>query len=224
MPRVARFVAPGLPHHVTQRGNDGQRVFHDDADRSRYLTLLNQKAKDHGLSILGFCLMTNHVHLIVIPPEANTLAKAIGRTHLDYTNHFNARHGRGGHLWQNRFFSCLVVGPHLWRALRYVDLNPVRAGLVRKPWHWRWSSAEVHAGGADDFDLLDMERWREMTSGLNWRDELSVALEDEALDELRGHTQTGRPLADESTLRRLELQSGRSFEVGPVGRPFKRAR
>ena len=158
MPRVARIVVPSAPHHVTQRGNNHQDVFFVDGDHRVYLELLGERAERYGLAVLGYCLMTNHVHLVVVPSSEEALAKAIGRTHFAYTQYVNRLHGRSGHLWQNRFYSCMLDEPHLWSAMSYVERNPVRARIVRVAWRYRWSSAAAHVGGGDDSRLLDTAR------------------------------------------------------------------
>jgi putative transposase len=113
MPRIARIVIPGCPHHVVQRGNNRQDVFFGDDDRRRYLSILREQAQRHALNIFGYCLMTNHVHLIVIPSTEKSMPQAIGRTHWIYAQYLNRRHGRSGHLWQNRFYSCVLEENHL---------------------------------------------------------------------------------------------------------------
>jgi putative transposase len=128
MARTARVVAAGVPHHVTQGGNNRQDVFLTDDDRRYYLSVLRDRSQQAGLQLLGYCLMTNHVHLVVIPTRAESLAQALGRAHSWYAQRFNRRYRRSGHLWQNRFYSCPLGSSQLVRALAYVDLNPVRAG------------------------------------------------------------------------------------------------
>jgi len=123
-------VIPGLPHHVTQRGNNRQDVFFTDADREYYIELLGRQCEKFGLVIDGYCLMTNHVHLVATPRAADSLAKGVGRTNLYYTRYINRLHGRCGHLWQDRFFSCPLDDEYFWTALIYVERNPVRAGLA----------------------------------------------------------------------------------------------
>jgi putative transposase len=147
MPRVARIVIPGLPDHITQRGNNRQDVFFVDDDRRTYLALLKEQSERFGLAVVGYCLMGNHVHLIATPSAEGSLARAVGRTHFLYTQYVNRLHGRSGHLWQNRFYSCPLDGPHLWSAMCYVERNPVRAKLGRVAWSYAWSSAAAHTGG-----------------------------------------------------------------------------
>ena len=131
MSGVARIVLPGIPHHVTQRGNNRQDVFFVDDDRRVYLRILGEQSDRYGLAVLGYCLMANHVHLIATPSGDESLAKAVGRTDFLYTQYINRRHGRSGHLWQNRFFSCALDEPHLWAALRARDDQTQAAGLRR---------------------------------------------------------------------------------------------
>jgi len=137
MPRTARIVIPGCPHHVTQRGNNRQPVFFTDADHEHYLELLCEQSERFGLAVEAYCLMPNHVHLIATPEREDSLAKAVGRTNLYYTRHIHALHGRCGHLWQDRFFSSALDDEYFWNVLIYVERNPVRAKLVRRPWRWR---------------------------------------------------------------------------------------
>jgi putative transposase len=119
MPRTARIAIPEVPHHITQRGNNRQDVFFVDDDRRVYLSILKEQSEKYGLEILGWCLMTNHIHLIARPSTPESLAKAVGRTHFLYTQNINYLHRRSGHLWQNRFYSCPLGREHFWQALRY---------------------------------------------------------------------------------------------------------
>ncbi len=145
------MVAEGVPHPLTQRGNNRQDVFLQDADRRLYIKTIRTKAQGHDLTVLGYCLMTNHVHLAVVPKRPTSLARAVGHAHRRYTAAFNRKYGRSGHLWQNRFYSCPLGPGHLVAAPAYVDLNPVRAGLVGKARQYPWSIAGAHtAAGAGD--------------------------------------------------------------------------
>jgi putative transposase len=221
MPRVARIVVPGWAHHVTQRGNNRQDVFFVDEDRAVYLRLLTEQAELHGLSVLGYCLMTNHVHLVAVPAGEHSLAKAVGRTHFLYSQYVNRMHKRSGHLWQNRFYSCVLDETHLWRALTYVERNPVRARLVRQAWRYAWSSAAAHSGEAGPSELLDLAAWRREWRPDRWRKALQQP-EDETLSGLiRRSTHTGRPLATDGVLSKLERKLGRRLRALPVGRPRK---
>jgi len=210
MARIARVVVPGSWHHVTQRGNRGQTVFFDDADRTLYLQLLMLYARRWSVRIAGYCLMGNHVHLIAIPFRENALARSLGRAHLDYARWLNLRRGETGHVWQNRFFSCPMDERHRWEALRYVEQNPVRAGLVSAAEAWRWSSAEAHTGGVDRSGILDMAEWERQWTATAWRRALASGIGDAAMEErIREATRTGRPAADEEFVRKLEADQGR---------------
>ena len=221
MARIARIVIPEGPHHVTQRGNNGQDVFFVDDDRAMYLDLLRRYCDVCGLEIIGYCLMTNHVHLLARPSSEQSLARTIGRTHFLYTQYINRLHGRSGHLWQNRFYSCALDEAHLWSALRYVERNPVRAKMVRAAWEYAWSSAAAHCGGSDPTGLIRMDRWRELSEGLNWREMLREPEDAEDARRLRLHTHTGRPLGSDRFLSKVELAMGRRVRALSVGRPRK---
>ena len=225
MPRVARIVIPGLAHHVTQRGNNRQDVFFVDDDRRVYLTLLGKEAARFGLRVEGYCLMTNHVHLIATPDRAEALAKAVGRTHYLYAQYVNRLHGRVGHLWQNRFHSCALEGEYFWAALAYVERNPVRAKMVRRPWRYPWSSAAAHVRGQDPTGILDMARWdrlRAAWNGGDWSEALCRPADERTEAAIRLHLTRGRPLAGDSFLSKLEHKLGRRLRPLPVGRPRKK--
>jgi len=156
MGRSCRTVIPFAPHHVTQRGNNRRDGFGSDADRRPYLKLLAEETARYYVRVLGGCLMTNHVHLILIPEEGAAMAAALARAHSRYTLAFNKQREKTGHLRQSRFHPCVLDGRHLMRALRYVELNPVRAGLVWSALEWPWSSARAHARGLGD-PLMDWD-------------------------------------------------------------------
>ena len=150
MPRVARLVVPNIPHHVTQRGNRRQQTFFDAGDYRRYLSLMADACKAAAVEVWAYCLMPNHVHLIAVPGDEAALAQAMGSAHRRYTNDINRRHGWRGYLWQGRFISSPMDEAHLIAAARYVELNPVRAGLAADPADYPWSSAAAHLAGRDD--------------------------------------------------------------------------
>lgn len=225
MPRIARVVAVGEPHHVTQRGNNRQKTFFSQADRRIYLALLKTHCARWRLDVLGYCLMPNHVHLVVVPGRDNSLAKALGRTHYEYAVYLNGRRRRSGHLWQNRFYSTVLQGSHLAAALRYVDLNPVRAGLVQEATGYEWSSARAHVEVRDREGLLELEWWSEMRPFEDWAEVLLPSRADEAkAEEIRRATRTGRPLGDEEFVRRLEERQERTLVRGKPGPKGVRAR
>ena len=218
MPRIARIVLPGRPHHVTQRGNNRQDVFFVDDDRRAYLDILGEQSDRYGLAVLGYCLMANHVHLIATPSGDESLAKAVGRTDFLYTQYIHRLHGRSGHLWQNRFFSCALDEPHLWAALRYVERNPVWSRHVRLAWRYPWSSAAVHVGEAPA-GWLSLDDWSRAWTPAKWREALRAPDDEKLTAGLRRSTCRGRPLGSDGFLSKLEHRLGRRLRPLPVGRP-----
>jgi putative transposase len=194
MARIARVVVPDCWHHVTQRGNGRQTVFYRDEDCALYLKLLVQHCRRASVAITGYCLMGNHVHLIAVPASSTGLARALGRAHNDYARWLNVARGETGHVWQNRFYSCPMDERHQWEALRYIELNPVRAGLVAAPGEWRWSSAAAHLAGRDASGILEMATWIGQWNPQVWRDVLREGVDDGVLlERIRAATRTGRP-------------------------------
>ena len=217
MPRIARVVVPGLPHHVTQRGNRRADVFFSDEDRRKYLALVGEYAGTYGLAIWAYCLMTNHVHFVAVPETEDALGKAFRDAHQAYSSWLNRKMGESGHLWQGRFFSCVLDDPHLWTAARYVERNPVRAKLVRRAERWKWSSAAAHCGLREDplLSPIDMP-WPVP----DWATYLRDDDENEA-ERLRLRTRTGRPLGSDGFVKRLEAKLGRSLLPRKPGRKRK---
>jgi putative transposase len=206
MARVARVVAPGFPHHITQRGNRRQQTFFCDEDYQYYVELLTQWCGAHQVEIWAYCLMPNHVHLIAVPESADGLRRAFGEVHRRYTRMVNVREGWRGHLWQGRFASFVLDEPYLLTTARYVELNPVRAGLASTPRRYRWSSAAAHIRGRDDA-LVKVSPLLQLAP--NWRAFLARVIREEDLKLLRSHENTGRPLGDEEFLTTLEGDLGR---------------
>lgn len=218
MARTARIVIPGYPHHVTQRGNHRQAVFFDDAERDFYLVLMRKYFALFQVQAAGYSLMTNHVHHIVSPAMPTSLAKGIGRLHNDFARWQHIQRDLTGHLWQNRFFSCPLDEDHFWKALRYAELNPVRAGLVQYAWEWPWSSARAHVSGVDETGLLNMDLWKSRFDGSRWKEFLEEGLRaSDEQDRIRMATRTGRPLGGEAFVRHLEALTGRSLRLQKPG-------
>ena len=192
MPRSARQIDIGCPHHITQRGNNRQDVFLTDEDRTKYLLTLKENCTEENVQVLSYCLMTNHVHVVVIPNTETGLAKAIGQTHLTYAQAFNRSNGTSGHLWQGRFKSFSMDEAHTMSALRYVERNPVRAGICRDARDFHWSSASAHClNEIDKFGLLDMSWWRLFSRDLNWAEWIATTENDRELMRIRGFAQGG---------------------------------
>jgi len=224
MPRVARIIAPGLPHHITQRGNNRHDVFFTDADRKYYLKTLREQADRFGLVVTAYCLMTNHVHLVATPRDRDALSRTLGTTHLIYTQYVNRLHQRSGHLWQNRFYSCVLDFDHEIAAVRYVERNPVRARMVRLPWRYPWSSAAAHIGETDSVGLLDLKSWRRRYSPAQWKQVVTDPLDDKTLARVRLGIRRGRPLGSDAFIAKLETLLNRRLRTAPRGRPRKKAK
>jgi putative transposase len=219
MARLARVIAVGVPHHVTQRGNARQYILSHDADRSTYLVLVRRYCLLHKLAVLGYCLRSNHVHLIVIPSESHSLAQALKQAHGRYATHWNVTHGSSGHVWQGRFYSCPLDAAPLWMALRYSERNPVRAGLVDEAHQWAWSSAAIHCGAQAPEDFLDLGMWRRRWTVSAWRNYLSTEESEADLSDLRRCTHTGRPLGSQEFIAAVEKSTQRQLVPQKGGRP-----
>jgi len=208
MARIARVVVPGYPHHVTQRGNRRQTTFFSEKDYKTYLGLLSQQCRKHRVSIWAYCLMPNHVHLIAVPSDEDGLALAIGEAHRRYALHINKREGWRGHLWQERFASFVMDERYLLAAVKYVELNPVRAGLVDNPGDYQWSSAMAHLRGVND-SLVLVDPLLDLVG--SWQDFLRLE-ENKSFDLLRKHEKTGRPLGGDAFIQHLEKLTGRTLK------------
>jgi len=215
MARMARVVIPGVAHHVTQRGVRRGDVFFCDEDFELYIRLLSKFCKQSGTEVWAYCLMTNHVHLVVVPSTEDGLRASLGEAHRRYTQYINQREGCRGHLWQERFHSFPMDEEYLLATCRYVELNPVHADMVKLPEEYQWSSAKAHLAGKDD-GLVKVAPMLDRVS--NWQSFLDSDLDDETIESLRKHTQTGRPLGNETFLDGVESRAGR------VLRPLKQGR
>jgi len=204
MARIARIVASGVPHHITQRGNRRQPVFFSDLDYQTYLELLLHWSKLEGLEVWAYCLMPNHLHIVAVPHTEQSLHRALKETHRRYSRHVNFREGWRGYLWQGRFASFPMDESHTLRAVRYVELNPVRAGLVATPQEWPWSSAASHISGTSN-PLVVSDALTPYIS--DWASYLS---ESES-DLFRKHERTGRPLGSDDFIMGLESRFNRTF-------------
>ena len=217
MARFARVIALGVPHHITQRGNARHFILQSDVDRKVYLDLLRQSLELHDVEMVGYCLMSNHVHLVAIPNTANALAVSLKETHGRFASYWNGIHSSSGHVWQGRYYSCPLDESHLWEALRYTELNPVRAATVARPEAWPWSSAPVHCDTAVADSCLAMELWRSRWSTDSWREYLRAGESQAKLAAIRHNTHTGRPLGSEEFTRAVEGQTKRSLRLQKRG-------
>jgi len=220
MGRIARVVVPGCPHHVIQRGNRRQIVFFSSDDKLFYLELLRRYCQKEEVEIWCYCLMDNHLHLIVVPRKIESLAKAIGETHKKYTWTINIRENWKGHLWQGRFLSYPMDESYLYLAVRYIERNPIRAGIVKRAEDYPWSSAKAHIFGVLNKVLTDFY----LTSQIkDWSSYIHQGEEKEKdLDSFRKHERTGRPLGDKKFLAKLEQITGRALIIKNAGRPKKK--
>ena len=218
MPRTKRVVAVGVPHHVTQRGNARQDVFLNDNLCCAYLELLAEHAQRNRLRILAYCLMTNHVHLVVVPETEHSLANTFRHAHGRFAQYGNTGFHRNGHMWQNRFYSCPVEESRVWRVIRYVEQNPVRAGMIETAATYPWSSAPAHVGAGTSLGL-DFDWWHRRWTAASWATILRDA-DDEAAA-IRLATYSGRPYGSGSFVRGLETELGRKLERRKGGRPRK---
>jgi putative transposase len=214
MARRARVVIPGLPHHVTQRGNRRQQTFFSDADYCAYLRIAAEAFREAGVEVWAYCLMPNHVHLIAVPHGPEALAQAVGATHLRYTRMINRREQWAGYLWQGRFASFAMDEDHLMACTRYVGLNPVRAGLTKRAIEWPWSSVRAHAEGRED-PLLTAEPLAARIGAA--AEFFTQDAEDEAQCALRRAEVTGRPLGAADWVRAVEAGAYERGHVRPDG-------
>jgi putative transposase len=219
MARIARLVVPNYPHHVTQRGVRSMVVFQTDADREAYLRFISEETKHFGVEILVWCLMTNHTHFIAIPKQEDSLARAFGEGHRRYTRMKNLAEGVRGYLFQGRFNSCVLDERHLLAAAAYVELNPVRAGMVKKAWAYPWSSAAFHIGRRKTDPLVEDGTLGGLVG--NWNDLLNQATSEKDL-EIRQMTRSGRPVGEGSFIKRMERLTGRVLSKRKAGRPSGR--
>jgi putative transposase len=208
MARLARLVLPGVPYHVTQRGNRRQQTFFEEGDYALYRDLLSEAARRAGTRVWSYCLMPNHVHLIVVPADEDGLRRTFADAHRRYTAFINARHRWTGHLWQGRYGAVAMDEGHLGAAARYVALNPVRARLVDRAGDWPWSSARAHLAGVDD-GLVEvaplLARLGEFGTFLGGEED------QQATRALRISETTGRPVGTPEWVSAIELESGRSL-------------
>ena len=208
MARLARFVVPGIPHHVTQRGNGRQQTFFSDADYAAYRDLLATHCAAHGVAVWSWVLMPNHVHLIVVPDHVDALRAALSKVHRAYAGRIHSREKRTGHFWQGRFGCVAMDESHLMGALRYVALNPVRARLTVRAEGWRWSSTSALLDPARGDGITDtgpvLERVSDFAALLRAGEDASVS------EALRRAECVGRPLGSSAFLNRVEAILGRN--------------
>ena len=221
MPRIARIIGVGYPHHIVQRGNNREKVFLDRGDYERYLSFLSKYSAEKEAPVLAYCLMPNHIHLLVRPSGEEALPKMMQGITLCYSKYFNGENGRTGRLWECRYHSTVVDGDsYLWSVSKYIENNPVRAGMVRRPEDYPYSSAKAHILGRKDpllkeplFDISELKEYRRF---IRSEDDKKI------LEEIRKQTRLGKPFGDGGFLKTLSERLGRSLSFRPRGRPRKK--
>jgi len=218
MARIARVVIPGIPHHITQRGNRQQKVFFRDEDYLYYRDIIAEGCKKAGMEIWAYCLMPNHIHLIAVPPEKDSLRAGLADAHRRFARRMNLREELTGHVWQDRFASFPMDEEHTLAAARYIEMNPVAANMVKHPQDYRWSSAKAHLSGQDDalVTVKPMLDW--IGSGVRgWAELLDGAVEEKMLQSFTLHETTGRPLGNRDFLTQMEKKTGRALAPAKRG-------
>lgn len=214
MARIARVVIPQCPHHITQRGVRSMSVFSNDGDRRKYIEFLRVNGKKYGVDFLAYCLMSNHVHIVAVPERPDSLARAIGEAHRNYTKEVNLREDVRGYLFQGRFYSCPTDERYFITAALYTERNPARAGICRQAWEYPWSSAAFHAGITAE-DPLVSKNIAELPAG-EWRKMLEE--DPSAIEELRRYSRSGRPAGAPEFIGRAEEVTGRELFPRTPGR------
>ena len=220
MPRIARAVALDYPHHIIQRGNNRQKVFFAIDTRKKYLELVNEYAGQWDASVLAYCLMTNHIHLLIKPHQDDSLAKMMQGVSQGYAKYINKRYKRTGRLWESRYYSCVVdEESYLWQVARYIEKNPKRAGLVKQEEDYPYSSARAHVLDAPD-DVLTEELFdkEERNSYIEF---LKTEPTDKETSNIRKATKIGRPLGDENFIIKIGKLLDRQFQKTAPAKPRK---
>lgn len=215
MVRLARVVAPGMPHHIRQAGNRREQVFFEQEDYEIYLTLVGTAARQAGTEIWVYCLMPNHVHFVMVPSQPDGLRATFAEAHRRYTSRINSRRGQTGHLWQGRFSSTVLDERHFLAMSRHMSLHPVRSGLAATPDGWRWCSAGAHLSGRDD----DIASVRPLLDRIgDFEAFLGESEDTDAIEAVRRSYTTGRPVGAADWIAKLETLTARSLAPRKRGR------
>lgn len=222
MPRTARIIGVGYPYHIVQRGNNRQPVFFDDGDRYLYLKYLRESCAECDCKITAFCLMNNHVHILATPYEQDSLAKTMQKLGIRYVQYINKKHKRTGRLWECRFHSCLVDRDvYFWTVCRYIERNPVRAGIVIEPAGYKWSSARANSGMRSQHGFPE-PIWK----GTHKREEYIRFLNQEDkksdMDRIKKSTYRGNPIGTDKFLTYAAEKLGIVTNTRLKGRPLKK--
>lgn len=220
MTRIARVVSIGYPHHVVQRGNNKERIFFEHTDRERYLLLLKKYSDKTKSPILAYCLMTNHVHLLVRPKAEGSLSQMMHGMASCYAQFVNNKYTRTGHLWENRYYSCIVDNEsYLWAVARYIEQNPRRAKLVEQEEDYCYSSARAHLGIIKD-DILGEELFSDKQRK-EYEQFLHESMPEAEIKAIRRTARIGQPLGSQNFIEKMERQLHRKLNFNPRGRPSK---
>lgn len=222
MPRTARLVVVGYPHHITQRGNYKQKIFSNETDLRKYLSFIKYESKQYSLDLLAYCLMPNHVHFIGVPKREDSMGNVFKYAHMKYAQYYNKKMGLCGHLFQGRFYSCVMDELHTLACARYIERNPTRAKITKKPHLYNFSSAKIHCG-MEKSDILGVNRLFDyiQENQETWKDFIGMPDDSGRLKNIRQKTLAGRPLGTNSFVEKLEKRLGKSLKVRPKGRPKK---
>jgi putative transposase len=223
MPRRARFIIPNVPYHETQRGNHRERVFHQKGDAETYLLLLKLYARLHGVRIFAYCLMPNHIHLVLVPRDFDGLHRALRAVHSQYAQRINRMRGLSGHLWQGRYYSSALDTNYFLNAVRYVELNPVSAGLCARAEQYQWSSAAAHCGLRRDFLIRPAADSPVLSGIVDWSGWLAEGVPEESVEVLRRHGRRNLPCGSKDFVQEVERLSGRPMTLRARGRQKKPA-
>lgn len=229
MPRLPRVMSPGFPQHLVQRGNNREPCFFAESDYLAYLRWLERAACAYGVSVHAYVLMPNHVHLLATPHREGGISKMMQYLGRQYVQHVNRTYGRSGTLWERRFLASLVETECLLPLYRYIESNPVRAGLVAEPEHYRWSSARAHLvpNGASFLVYHDMYLRlgdTPQSRALAYCEAARKPLDDEMIVEIRSSIRHGVPLGSERFTDQVERQLGRRVRLRKPGRKPKQLR
>jgi putative transposase len=219
MARLPRSTISGFAHQVTQRGNYGQIVFEGDADFRRYLDWAQEYADRYAIEVWAYCLMPNHVHFVCVPKTDGALALGFNTLHMRYAQYFHQKKGVTGHLWRGRFLSCLLDDAGVFEEIRFIEKNPVRAGIVKRAEDYAWSSARSHVNSEPDL-LLKACSLGGLT-GEGWKAYLDNDGDGDVISRIRRCLKTGRPAGDVEFVHKVEKILGRRLEALPRGRPRK---
>jgi putative transposase len=227
MPRKPRFFLPGIPVHAVQRGHSREPVFYEDGDYQAYLYWLGEAARRYGCAIHAYVLMTNHVHVLVTPADEDGISQMMQYVGRRYVPYINRTYGTSGTLWEGRYKASLVQEEaYLLTCMRYIELNPVRADMVKSPAHYRWSSYRSNGQGKEDKLLTPHETYMALGRTLEKRGEayrelFKAHLDIGMLDAINAAWQTGTPLGNEYFRDKIERKLKCKVGYSKRGRPKK---